>query len=43
MLFVICTHCQILLGRLIKEDKMSKECGMLKEEEKFTQGFGGET
>jgi len=22
---------------------MGKECGMLKEEEKFTQGFGGET
>jgi hypothetical protein len=43
MLFVICTRCQILLGRLIKEDEMGKECGMLKEEEKFTPGYGGET
>jgi len=43
MLLVIYTHYQILLGRLIKEDEMGKECGMLKEEEKFTQDFDGET
>jgi hypothetical protein len=38
---MICTRCQILVGQLIKEDEMGKECGMLKKEEKFTRYWWG--